>query len=90
VERSILRERKLYYVCNKIGKSAGVKGKISLHKYRHTFASQLVQNNVRIELIQKLLEHSSIKETMIYAHLKSDSLHDEVKILDRLFGNITI
>lgn len=89
VEGSILRERKLYYVCNKIGKLAGVKGKISLHKFRHTFASQLVQNNVRIELIQKLLGHSSIKETMIYAHLKSDSLHDEVKILDSLFGNIT-
>jgi site-specific recombinase XerD len=89
VEGAILRERKLYYICNKIGKLAGVSGKISLHKFRHTFASQLAQNNVRIELIQKLLGHSSIKETMIYAHLKSDSLHDEVKILDCLFGDLS-
>lgn len=89
VEGAKMRERKLYYICNKIGKAADVKGKICLHKFRHTFASQLVQNNVRIELIQKLLGHSSIRETMIYAHLKSDRLHDEVKVLDTLFGYIT-
>ena len=89
VEGKKLRERKLYYVCQKIGTKAKISGKINLHKFRHTFASQLVQNNIRIEVVQKLLGHSSIKETMVYAHIRSECLHDDVKILDNLFNGVS-
>ena len=88
VEGKKFRERRLYYICNKIGKKAGIKGKITLHKFRHTFASQLVQNNVRIEIVQKLLGHSSIKETSGYAHVRSENLHEDVHVLDSLFGTV--
>lgn len=88
IEGFKLRERKLYYICNKFGKAASLKGKINLHKFRHTFATQLVQNNTRIEVVQKLLGHTSIKETMIYAHIKSDELHNEIGLLDQLFVNV--
>lgn len=88
VEGKKLRERLLYYRCNVIGTKAGVKGTISLHKFRHTFASMLVQHNTRIEVVQKLLGHSSIKETMIYAHIKPEDLHADVKIMDELFGQL--
>lgn len=86
VEGKKLRERPLYYHCQRLGLKAGIKGQISLHKFRHSFASHLVQNRVPIEYVQKLLGHSTINETMIYAHLRSDDLHEEVKVLDNLFN----
>jgi len=85
VEGHKLRERRLYYICDKIGKKAKIVGKINLHKFRHTFASHLVQNDTRIEVLKELLGHSSIKETMVYAHIRSEYLHDDVRILDNLF-----
>jgi len=44
-----------------------------------------VQNRAPIEYVQKLLGHASINETMVYAHLRSDDLHSEVRILENLF-----
>lgn len=80
-----IRERYLYAYCNKIGKAAGISGSITLHKFRHTFATLLVQRGVRIEEIQKLLGHSSIKETLIYAHIQPQTLHSKVNLLTNLF-----
>lgn len=40
-----------------------------LHKFRHTFASHLVQMGVKIQDVSKLLGHASIKETEVYAYL---------------------
>ena len=48
--------------------------KLNFHSLRHTFASWLVQKDVSIYLISKLLGHSNIQTTEIYAHLKNDNL----------------
>lgn len=55
--------------------------KCGLHKLRHTFASHLVQNGVDLYRVSKLLGHSSITMTEIYAHLAPQDLASAVKKL---------
>jgi site-specific recombinase XerD len=64
----------------KLVKLCGIKG-ASLHTLRHTFASHLVMNGTDIYTVQKLLGHSSIKTTEIYAHLAPDFLKAAVERL---------
>jgi len=64
-----------------VAKAAGVDS--FLHKLRHTFASQLVQNGVELYTVSKLLGHSSIQMTEIYAHLAPRTLHKAVMNLPK-------
>jgi integrase len=64
----------------KLAKACAIKG-ASLHTLRHTFASHLVMNGTDIYTVQKLLGHSSIKTTEIYAHLAPDFLKAAVEKL---------
>lgn len=51
------------------------------HALRHTFASHYVMAGGNILALQKILGHTDIKMTLIYAHLAPDYLGDE---MDRL------
>ena len=71
-----LRERLI-----QIAKQAGIEGLTKLHTLRHTFASHLVMSGVDLPTVKKLMGHSDIQTTMIYAHLAPDHLQEAV---DRL------
>lgn len=79
-----LRERKTLVVCKDIATKAEITGRAFLHKFRHTFATHLVMDRVPIERVQKFLGHSSINETLIYAHLIPDEMHEDLSILNNL------
>ena len=57
---------------------AGLRDDLKFHSLRHTFATWLVQNGASIYEIQRLLGHSDIKTTQIYAHLAASELHSTV------------
>ncbi len=69
---------KLRRMLIKIGQEAGIHDLTTLHSLRHTFASQLIMNGVDLPTVQKLMGHSDIQTTMIYAHLAPDHLADAV------------
>jgi site-specific recombinase XerD len=50
---------------------AGVKP-LCLHEMSHTFASNLVMAGVTIYAVSKILGHSDVKTTEIYAHLRPE------------------
>lgn len=58
--------------------------KCGMHKLRHTFASHLVQAGVDLYRVSKLLGHSSIKMTEIYAHLAPADLKAAVEELPKI------
>lgn len=56
--------------------------KLNFHSLRHSFGSWLVQKGVSIYEVSKLLGHSDLKVTEIYAHLRPENLRNAVELLN--------
>lgn len=56
---------------NHYAKLAGVEQHITPHMFRHSFATLLLEQDVDIHYIQKILGHSSINTTEIYTHVSN-------------------
>lgn len=73
------------------GRRAGVT--INPHRLRDTYATTLLDNDVPIERIMRLLGHSSEKQVLAYAKVRDPKLkesHDQVMspLLNRLLGGV--
>ncbi|MEP4095786.1 site-specific integrase [Reichenbachiella sp.] len=62
-----------------IDKRANLNKNLKFHSSRHTFATTLLNRGVRIEAVQKLLGHSSLDQTQVYAKLLNTSIINELK-----------
>lgn len=61
------------HICKRISKKAGLT-KISPHTFRHTMATQFLENEGSVLVLQRLLGHASIEMTSRYTHFTIDSL----------------
>ncbi|MFT0141134.1 tyrosine-type recombinase/integrase [Alcanivoracaceae bacterium MT1] len=50
------------------------------HVLRHTFASHFMMNGGNILVLQKILGHASLNQTMRYAHLSPDHLREAIAL----------
>lgn len=85
-EGGVLDDSNFRRVWNRACKRAGV-GHVRIHDLRHTYASWLLQDGVKLEEVGELLGHVSLETTRKYAHLVKDQSHDTVrKLLDKRRG----
>jgi len=68
---------------------AGIKG-MKLHSLRHTFATMLISSGVDIYTVSRLLGHSDIRTTMIYAKLQVGVLQEAIKKLNSCYNLVTL
>ncbi|WP_367582537.1 tyrosine-type recombinase/integrase [Shouchella clausii] len=54
---------------------------MTCHVLRHSFASNLVKNDVHIVHIQKLLGHADLKTTSVYVHANQEQLAQAIQLL---------
>ena len=64
----------------RLGKDMELPFSLSFHLSRHTFATNALNNGMRIEYVSKLLDHSDIGITQIYAKVISEELDKAVEL----------
>jgi len=62
---------------------ASLDPKLNFHSLRHTFATRLIEKGASIYNVSKLLGHSNVKTTQIYAHVKSVDLDKTIDLLSK-------
>lgn len=71
-----LSDQSVRIIINKYCRIAEINQHITPHMFRHSFATLLLEENVDIRYIQRLLGHSSITTTQIYTHVSSRKQRD--------------
>jgi site-specific recombinase XerD len=71
-----LTARSVQRMIKKYALIAGIMNKVSPHTFRHSFATDLLQNGADIRSVQSLLGHASITTTQIYTHITNQGLRD--------------
>ena len=66
----------IYHVVNRGFKNGSLCEKHGPHTFRHTFATCLLNDGVRLNAVKELLGHSSLASTSIYTHITFEKLRE--------------
>jgi site-specific recombinase XerD len=83
-----ISNQKLNSYLKEIADVCGIKKNLTFHIARHTFATTVtLSNGVPIETVSKLLGHSKITTTQIYAKVIERKVSDDMQKLHEVFEN---
>ena len=81
----ILSNQKMNAYLKEIADLCGIKKRLSYHMARHTYATLLLSKGVPMETVSKLLGHTNIKTTQIYARITNKKIEQDVmRVADQL------
>lgn len=72
-----LTTRGVEYILQEIENKTGVTLSLHPHKFRHSFATHLLNQGLDLRTIQELMGHSSLSSTQVYTHVSNQKMHDE-------------
>lgn len=81
IEGNQITQKSISNRFRRLMRKLGMRKQLCFHSLRHSFASWLVQKDVPIYVISKLLGHSQISTTEIYTHLRGKDLQSAVDLI---------
>ncbi len=83
----VLSNQKINAYLKEIADLCGIKKRLSYHLARHTFATMSLSKGVPIESVSKMLGHTNIKTTQIYARITNKKIEqDMMQAADKFNG----
>ncbi|MBO4965281.1 MAG: integrase catalytic domain-containing protein, partial [Muribaculaceae bacterium] len=86
----VITNQKMNAYLKEIADLARVEKHLTTHLARHTFATRSLSNHVPIESISKMLGHSDIKTTQIYAKMQDQAVYDGMATMRSKFNTLQI
>jgi site-specific recombinase XerD len=84
----VLSNQKMNAYLKEIADLSGINKKLSTHTARHTFATTVtLANQVSMEVVSKMLGHSSINMTKKYARVVDDLIHRDMQ---KIYGKYNV
>jgi site-specific recombinase XerD len=85
-----MSNQKLNSYLKEVADFSNISKNLTFHLARHTFATTVtLSNGVPIETVSKMLGHTSIKTTQIYAKIVDAKISEDMTLLkSRLEGNL--
>lgn len=81
----VLSNQKTNSYLKEIADLCGIKKNLTFHMARHTFATMSLSKGVPMESVSKMLGHTNIKTTQIYARITNKKIeHDMEQLADKL------
>ena len=81
----VLSNQKMNSYLKEIGDACGIDKRLTFHLSRHSFATLTLSKGVSIESVSKMLGHTNIKTTQIYAKITDNKIgHDMAAFADKV------
>ena len=74
---TLLTRRGAEYIISNLVKTSLLKKKVTPHTFRHSYATEMLNNGADIRNVQELLGHSSLSTTGIYTHVTNEVVRRE-------------
>jgi site-specific recombinase XerD len=70
----------MYSLLKELADICGIQKNLSMHMARHAFATSItLSNGVPIETVSKMLGHTSLKTTQIYARILDSKISEDME-----------
>jgi integrase len=86
----IISNQKMNDYLKEIADVCGIRKKITFHAGRHSFATLALGYGVPIETVSKMLGHTNIRTTQVYARITDRKLSDDMEMMARKLNGRSI